>query len=114
MEKLAGFALATADLLGQMAAEDYVDKLPELYEEFAEGAAPAQTQPHFIASFSSAADLVARTPVFWEKFVLAKLERDLLGLYRFLNEPYPAGPNYFLNRITANMERLKPHSGGLQ
>ena len=65
---------------------------------------------HFIASFSSAADLVARTPVFWEKFVLAKLERDFLGIYRFLNDPYPDGPNYYLDRITANMERLRGKS----
>ena len=42
MEKMAGFALATADLLGQMAADDYVDKLPELYQEFAEA---SQLQP---------------------------------------------------------------------
>src|SRR6185437_3386983 len=35
-EKIAGFALGTADLLGQMAAEDYVEKLPVLYSEFAE------------------------------------------------------------------------------
>ena len=42
MEKVAGFALGTADLLGQMAAEDYVDKLPILYAEFAEAAALLQ------------------------------------------------------------------------
>src|SRR5277367_5729373 len=37
-EKIAGFALGTADLLGQMAADDYVEKLPVLYSEFAEAA----------------------------------------------------------------------------
>ena len=31
LERVLGFALATADLVGQMAADDYVDKLPELY-----------------------------------------------------------------------------------
>src|SRR5438034_10587676 len=36
LEKVVGFALGTADLLGQMAAEDYADKLPILYSEFAE------------------------------------------------------------------------------
>src|SRR5262245_54196645 len=36
LERVLGFALATADLLGQMAARDYVDKLPILYLEFAE------------------------------------------------------------------------------
>src|SRR5579863_982820 len=33
-ERIAGYALGTADLLGQMAAADYVDKLPLLYAEF--------------------------------------------------------------------------------
>ena len=38
LERIAGFALGTSDLLGQMAAADYVDKLPILYSEFAEAA----------------------------------------------------------------------------
>src|SRR5688572_29608549 len=38
LEKIVGHALATADLLCQMAADDYVDKLPILYAEFAEAA----------------------------------------------------------------------------
>src|SRR5437899_4598149 len=38
LERTMGFALGTADLLGQMAAPDYVDKLPILYLEFAESA----------------------------------------------------------------------------
>ena len=109
LERIAGFALATSDLLGQMAAEDYVDKLPELYEEFAEAASFSHDQQHFIASFKSAADLIQRTPIFWEKFVLAKLERDFLSLYRYLNDPYPAGPNFYLDRIKANIDRLKQH-----
>ncbi len=36
LERMVGFALGTADLLGQMAADDYVEKLPVLYAEFAE------------------------------------------------------------------------------
>jgi hypothetical protein len=109
LERIAGFALASADLLGQMAAEDYVDKLPTLYEEFAEATSFSHEQNHFIATFKSAADLAQRTPVFWEKFVLAKLDRDFAGVYRFLNQPYPDGPNYYLDRIAANLARLKQH-----
>ena len=107
MEKVAGFALASADLLGQMAADDYVDKLPILYSEFAEAAQYTRDQPNFIASFTSATDLMLKTPAFWEKFVLVKLERDFGGLHRFLNSPYPEGPNDYLERIEANIERLK-------
>jgi hypothetical protein len=107
LEKVLGWALGTADLLGQMAAEDYVDKLPTLYAEFAEAAAFSQDRTHFIAMFSSAADLMQKTPAFWEKFVRIKLDRDFGGLHAFLNDPYPAGPNPYFERIQANIERLR-------
>jgi len=48
-----------------------------------------------------------KTPMFWEKYVLLKLDRDFGGIYRFLNQPYPAGPNQYLERIEQNMARLK-------
>jgi len=107
LEKVAGWALGTADLLGQMAAEDYVDKLPILYAEFVEAAAYSKDRTHFIAMFSSPEDLMQKTPVFWDKFVRIKLDRDFGGLYRFLNAPYPSGPNSYFERIEANIERLR-------
>jgi hypothetical protein len=106
-EKVAGFALGTADLLGQMAAEDYVDKLPTLYAEFAEAARHSKDRTHFIAMFSSAEDLMRKTPAFWEKFVRMKLDRDFGGLHQFLNDPYPSGLNWYFERIEANLERLR-------
>jgi len=106
MEKVTGFALGTADLLGQMAAEDYVEKLPILYSEFAEAIRYAKGQTHFIGAFTSASDLMRKTPSFWEKFVLVKLERDFGGLHRFLNNP-SSSRNEYLERVEANMERLK-------
>ena len=106
-EKITGFALGTADLLGQMAAGDYVEKLPVLYTEFAEAARFDSAKGRFISAFSSADDLMRRTPGFWENFVLPKLDREFLGLYRFLNDPYPAGPNEYVSRIEANIERLR-------
>ncbi len=106
LEQVAGWALGTADLLGQMAAEDYVDKLPILYAEFAEAAAYSKDRTHFIAMFSSAEDLMRKTPAFWENFVRLKLDRDFGGLHRFLNDPYPSGPNPYFERIEANIQRL--------
>src|SRR5205823_3195731 len=102
LERIAGFALGTADLLGQMAANDYVDKLPILYSEFAEAARYTKERTNFIGLFSSAADLMKKTPGFWDKYVMLKLERDFGGLYRFLNDPYPSGRNEYLDRIEAN------------
>lgn len=107
LERVVGWALGTADLLGQMAAEDYVDKLPILYAEFAEAAVYSKDRTHFIAMFSGAQDLMQKTPFFWEKFVRPKLDLDLGGLYRFLNDPYPTGPNDYFERIEANLKRLR-------
>jgi hypothetical protein len=107
LERIVGYALGTADLLGQMAAPDYVDKLPILYTEFAEAAAFSKDRTHFVTLFSSAADLLQKTPLFWEQYVRKKLSADFDGLYRFLNEPYPDGPNPYLERIEANIERLR-------
>jgi hypothetical protein len=106
-EKIAGLALGTADLLGQMAAEDYVDKLPTLYAEFAEAVSYSKDRTQFVAMFSSEADLMQKTPAFWEKFVRVKLDRDFGGLHTFLNDPYPSGPNWYFERIEANIERLR-------
>jgi hypothetical protein len=107
MESLCGHAVGTADLLGQMAADDYVDRLPELYDEFVEAAEFAEAKSAFVGSFTSAEDLMRKTPAFWEKYVLPKLKGDFEGLYRFLNNPYPNGPNLYVERIEANIERLK-------
>jgi hypothetical protein len=107
LEKVAGWALGTADLLGQMAAEDYVDKLPILYAEFAEATRHSKDRTNFIGMFSSAEDLMQKTPDFWERFVRLKLDRDFGGLHKFLNDPYPSGPNSYFERIEANIERLR-------
>jgi hypothetical protein len=108
-EKMVGFALATSDLLGQMAADDYVDKLPILYSEFAEAAHHDGNGHNFVSGFKGAGDLIRRTPAFWSDFVLPKLERDFVGLYRFLSDPYPDGPNEYVRRIEANMDRIRQH-----
>jgi hypothetical protein len=106
-ERVTGYALATSDLLGQMAAPDYVDKLPVLYGEFAEASSFSGDRSHFISTFHSAEQLVEGTPCFWESSIRPKLESELLGLWRFLNDPYPDGPNEYIRRIEANMERIR-------
>jgi hypothetical protein len=106
-ERVVGFALGTADLLGQMAPEDYVDKLPLLYTEFAEAAAFTGDKTHMVSLYSSAEDLMRKTPEFWETFVQRKLKREFGGLYEYLNDPYPDGPNEYRDRIESNMKRLR-------
>jgi hypothetical protein len=105
LEKKVGFALGTADLLGQMAAGDYIDKLDILYLEFEESNRYNQK----IAGpgiFCSADDLRQKTPLFWDKYVLPKIKNDFQGLYQYLARPYPGGVNEYLERITVNIARL--------
>jgi hypothetical protein len=105
-ERVVGLALGTADLLGQMAAADYVEKLPTLYKEFAEAAEYTRDRASIVSMFNSAGDLMKKTPAFWD-YTKQRLTRDFGGLYRFLNDPYPFGPNHYLERIEANIERIR-------
>lgn len=106
LERKIGFALGTADLVGQMAADDYIDKLGILFLEFEE----SNRYNNRLAGpevFTSASDLRSKTPFFWSKYVLPKINNDFLGLYRYLASPYPDGPNDYLDRIRANIARLE-------
>lgn len=107
LERRLGCALATADLLGQMAAPDYPEKLPLLYEEFVE-AGRFNGQPGAMGSFTSAADLIARTPTFWENYVRPKLERDFAGVFHHLDARDGSGRNQYLEAIETNLARLRP------
>jgi hypothetical protein len=107
LETMVGHALATGDLLGQMAADDYTDKLDILYGEFAEAVLHDGGNTDVIGNFADAPDLIRRTPAFWRGYVLPKLDRELGGLHRFLNHPFPDGPNWYMQRIEANLERLQ-------
>jgi len=106
VERVIGCALATADYLGQMAADDYPGELDILFEEFQESddfihlPAPRRV-------FKSATDLKQRTPLFWQKFVMQKLESDFQAMYRFLARPFPHGPNPYLEAVERNMAEIK-------
>ena len=110
-ERITGFALGTADLLGQMAAADYVEKLPILYSEFAEAARFNDGKMKGGGTFTSAEDLMQKTPAFYEKYVRSKIANEFLGLYRFLSEPFPDGPNWYIQHIERNIAGLKRKIG---
>jgi hypothetical protein len=110
-ERIVGYALATADLLGQMAAEDYVEKLPVLFEEFREAAAFSPELHGDFTHFANAEELMRNTPKFWTYYVWPRLNTEFRGLYRFLEEPYPGGPNWYLQRIEANLALLSQRLG---
>jgi hypothetical protein len=107
LEKITGCILGAADLVGQMAADKYIEKLPVLYEEFAEAAHHGPPKSSFVSMFTSARDMLRKTPDFWDKYVKLKLDRDFGGPQRYLSQPYPDGPNSYMDKIEANMRRLR-------
>jgi len=107
LERTVGYALGTADLLGQMAATDYVEKLPVLYAEFKEAARHATPSTARLFAFESAEALMRNTPAFWENYVRPKIDGVFRGLYDFLSDPYPGGPNPYVQRIEKNLARLR-------
>lgn len=110
LEKKLGFALSTADLLGQMAAPDYIEKLGILYQEFDESNR-FNGKEAGAGIFTSAEDLRRKTPAFWEHYVQPRINQDFQGLHRFLNRPVPDGPNPYLDKIGRNIARLQADLG---
>jgi hypothetical protein len=107
LEKQVGFALGAGDLLGQMSAPDYIDKLGILFDEFEESARFYQGKIIGASDFRSAEDLAKRTPAFWSKYVRQKLDKDFWGIHRYLNRPYPHGRNEYVDRVEENVRRLE-------
>jgi hypothetical protein len=99
-DALLACAVASADYLAQMADPAYPNKLPLLFDEFTEADNFLRVPPARRV-FPSAAALIASTPAFWETVVRPKLDRDFLGLYRFLTTS--DGVNPYLDAIEHNL-----------
>lgn len=110
VDRIVGCAVGTADYLGQMAAADYPDELEILFNEFQESDDYIHL-PRERRAFQSAQQLMERTPAFWEKFVLPKLESDYQAVYRFLARPYPHGANPYLDAVNRNIAEIKRRVG---
>jgi len=113
VERVIGCALASSDYLGQMAASDYPDELEILFAEFKESDDFIHL-PAARRAFHSPEELIERTPIFWQKFVLPKLESDFQAVYRFLSMPYPHGPNPYLEAIERNMITIRNRAASLR
>jgi hypothetical protein len=107
LDRAVGYAVGTSDLLGQMAAPDYADKLRALYREFAEAARNRVEPMSSTYDFTNHRQLMRDTPAFWRDYVRPRLDRELGGAYRFLNDPYPAGPNPYLDAIERNIRLVR-------
>jgi hypothetical protein len=99
--EILGKILGTADLIGQMANENYLEKLPLLYDEFKEGGVPG---------YNNKFDLLKQTPAFWD-MVKKRLVNELGHVDRYLRDYLRVlwGINQDLYRqaIDHNIERLQ-------
>ena len=104
--RLLGQALCAADFVSQMSDPGYVQKLPDLFEEFSESDR-ANNIPADQRQFKTLGDLYRNTPAFWENFVVPKLHGECADIGRYLADPYPGGPNPYFEQIKANIEAIK-------
>ena len=102
LARTAACMVGTSDFLGQMAAPDYVAKLPFLFAEFEE-ADDYNHVPKAKRMFSSAVQLVTGTGGFWHNFVRPRLETEFSGMYRYLALPAPSRRNPYLDAVERNI-----------
>jgi hypothetical protein len=108
-EKIVGCALGTADLLGQMSAGDYPEKLPTLYREFEESyhfEGIDKLRKKGMTVFKSADDLIKQTPSFYERVVKDRFKK-MGSLYTYLTYHFDDERNHFIEAIEKNIEKIK-------
>ncbi len=108
MEQMLAFGLGTADLLGQMAAPNYLNELEKLFEEFQECVQRQGTAAEVLAVYHSPEDMRARTPQFFRGHVMRMLSTQWGGVYRFLERPLGSGKNPYLEAVARNIRKVDP------
>lgn len=92
-----GKILGTADLIGQMANENYLEKLPFLYAEFKEGG---------VQGYKDELDLLEKTPAFWE-MVKQRFVSDLGHVDLYLRALWGINQDLYRQAIDRNIARLQ-------
>lgn len=108
-EKIIGFALGTADLLGQMAAIDYTKRLTVLYKEFEEAykyEGYDKLRKEGVKLFSSEEDLIKSTKYFYEYIVLDRFKK-MNSLYQYIPNSNNQYKNLYIEAIEKNIIKLE-------
>jgi len=103
-EWLIGALVGTGDMLGQMAADDYPERLGGLYLEFREASKFSRFRETKFAAYRNLLDLLHGTEKFFSGYVIGVLEEEWHGLYSLLTDQN--GHNRYLERIQANINRV--------
>jgi hypothetical protein len=103
-EWLIGAIVATGDMLGQMAAEDYPERLAGLYLEFREATVYSRLQKASFAIHKNLLDLLEGTEKFYTGYVTRMLAEEWKSIYRILDDP--DGKNRYIDQIRRNISRV--------
>lgn len=106
---LCGYALGTADLLGQMAAQDYPEKLPSLYSEFKEGydySGIEHLRKRGVIVFESEEALITNTPLFYNTEVQNRFKK-MGSLDAYVKYHWPDRNDYYKVAIEKNISRVE-------
>jgi len=108
-DRLLGYLVGTADLIGQMSDRMYLEKCREfLYKEFVLGNIARETLPdgREVVRYASPEDLIFKTPGFYEYVARARMERKLGGVYRYA-EAHFGNADPYQSEIARNMGFLR-------
>ena len=105
-ERCLGCVVGTGDILGTMAAPDYPERLPALYQELVEAAEYSALGDGEIEDYQSAEDLLRKTRGFYRNYVLRMLDQQWGQVYRALEHHFGDGRNHYLDAVEANLERI--------
>jgi hypothetical protein len=103
-EWLIGALVATGDMLGQMAADDYPERLAGLYLEFREGTQFSRLKGNGFAGYENLLDLLKGTEKFFNGYVMHMLNDEWRSVYRVLDDW--RGKNDYIERIRTNISRV--------
>ncbi len=105
LEEVMARMVATADLVAQMADVDYLNRIKDLYDEFKEGydaEASENLAAKGIQVFSSVQEILDGTFVFYEEFVLPRLQA-LGRMDGYLTAFFGDGRNPYQENIVSNL-----------
>ena len=108
-DRLIGYMVGTADLIGQMSDRMYLEKCREfLYREFVLGSIARETLPdgREIVRYASPEDLIYKTPGFYEYVARDRINRKLGAADRWA-EAHFDGPSLYQTEIDSNMSYLR-------
>ena len=108
-DRLIGYMVGTADLIGQMSDRMYLEKCREfLYREFVLGSIARETlaDGREIVRYASPEDLIYKTPGFYEYVARARINRKLGAADRWA-EAHFDGPSLYQAEIDSNMSYLR-------